>query len=80
MFALGQSDSGSVVLKSVVLIAAVASGPVVGMVWEGLNATKVGRDMLGATNPQASAPGTSSVFGLIPAWAASAVLRLHALV
>jgi nucleoside diphosphate kinase len=36
---------------------AVASGPVVGMVWEGLNACKVGRDMLGATNPQASAPG-----------------------
>lgn len=40
------------------------SGPVVGMVWEGLNATKVGRDMLGATNPQASAPGTFFVYFL----------------
>jgi len=28
------------------------------MVWEGLNAVKVGRQMLGATNPQDSAPGT----------------------
>jgi nucleoside diphosphate kinase len=34
------------------------------MVWEGLNATKVGRDMLGATNPQASAPGTFFVYFL----------------
>jgi nucleoside-diphosphate kinase len=35
-----------------------ASGPVVAMVWEGLNATKVGRMLLGETNPQASLPGT----------------------
>ena len=34
------------------------SGPVVAMVWEGLNAVKTGRVMLGATNPADSAPGT----------------------
>ena len=34
-----------------------ASGPVVGMVWQGLDAVKTGRTMLGATNPLASAPG-----------------------
>ena len=34
------------------------SGPVVGMVWEGLDAVKTGRKMLGATNPLASEPGT----------------------
>lgn len=28
------------------------------MVWEGLDAVKTGRAMLGATNPLASAPGT----------------------
>lgn len=28
------------------------------MVWEGLNAVKTGRVMLGATNPADSAPGT----------------------
>lgn len=33
------------------------SGPVVGMVWEGLDAVKTGRKMLGATNPLASEPG-----------------------
>ena len=38
-----------------------ASGPVVAMVWQGLDAVKTGRAMLGATNPLASAPGTSSV-------------------
>ena len=37
-----------------------ASGPVVAMVWEGLDAVKTGRAMLGATNPLASAPGPSS--------------------
>lgn len=36
-----------------------ASGPVVAMVWQGLDAVKTGRVMLGATNPLASAPGTS---------------------
>ncbi|KIP06002.1 hypothetical protein PHLGIDRAFT_107499 [Phlebiopsis gigantea 11061_1 CR5-6] len=40
------------------LIKYMASGPVVGMVWEGLDAVKTGRSMLGATNPLASSPGT----------------------
>merc|ERR1712154_316266 len=40
------------------LIKYMASGPVVAMVWEGLNAVKTGRVMLGATNPADSAPGT----------------------
>jgi len=35
-----------------------SSGPIVGMVWEGNNVIAVGRQMLGATNPQQSAPGT----------------------
>ena len=35
-----------------------ASGPVVPMVWEGLNSVKTGRTLLGATNPADSAPGT----------------------
>ncbi|KAK4137507.1 NDK-domain-containing protein [Trichocladium antarcticum] len=34
------------------------SGPICAMVWEGLDAVKTGRVMLGATNPLASAPGT----------------------
>eukprot|EP00601_Ochromonadales_sp_CCMP2298_P001970 CAMPEP_0173181724 /NCGR_PEP_ID=MMETSP1141-20130122/7434_1 /TAXON_ID=483371 /ORGANISM="non described non described, Strain CCMP2298" /LENGTH=142 /DNA_ID=CAMNT_0014104725 /DNA_START=84 /DNA_END=512 /DNA_ORIENTATION=- len=34
------------------------SGPVVAMVWEGKNVVKTGRQMLGATNPADSAPGT----------------------
>lgn len=34
------------------------SGPVVGMVWEGKDAVKTGRKMLGETNPTASLPGT----------------------
>ncbi|XP_054715935.1 LOW QUALITY PROTEIN: nucleoside diphosphate kinase-like [Uloborus diversus] len=33
-------------------------GPVVPMVWEGLNIVKTGRDIIGATNPMESAPGT----------------------
>lgn len=40
------------------LIAYMSSGPVVAMVWEGKNAVKTGRTMLGATNPADSAPGT----------------------
>ncbi|KAK0425693.1 hypothetical protein QR680_009326 [Steinernema hermaphroditum] len=40
------------------LIEYMASGPVVAMVWQGLDAVKQGRVMLGATNPLASAPGT----------------------
>ena len=35
-----------------------ASGPVVPMVWEGLNVVKTGRVMLGETNPKDSLPGT----------------------
>jgi len=34
------------------------SGPVAAMVWEGRDAVKTGRSILGATNPLASAPGT----------------------
>jgi nucleoside-diphosphate kinase len=37
-----------------------ASGPVVAMVWEGLDAVSTGRAMLGATNPLASAAGSSA--------------------
>lgn len=40
------------------LVTYMSSGPVVPMVWEGLNAVKTGRVMLGATNPADSAPGT----------------------
>lgn len=39
------------------LIKYMASGPVVGIVFEGLDAVKTGRAILGATNPLASAPG-----------------------
>lgn len=35
-----------------------SSGPVFAMVWEGLDAVKTGRKMLGETNPLDSAPGT----------------------
>ncbi|TGJ79528.1 hypothetical protein E0Z10_g9235 [Xylaria hypoxylon] len=34
------------------------SGPICAMVWEGRDAVKTGRTLLGATNPLASAPGT----------------------
>ncbi|XP_049544728.1 nucleoside diphosphate kinase [Anopheles darlingi] len=40
------------------LVSYMSSGPVVPMVWEGLNAVKTGRKMLGATNPADSEPGT----------------------
>ncbi|KAI9716178.1 MAG: nucleoside diphosphate kinase [Chrysothrix sp. TS-e1954] len=40
------------------LVAYMGSGPVCAMVWEGKNVVKTGRDILGATNPLASAPGT----------------------
>lgn len=40
------------------LVGYMSSGPVVPMVWEGLNVVKTGRVMLGATNPADSAPGT----------------------
>jgi len=35
-----------------------SSGPIVGMVWEGRNAIQIGRQMLGATKPIESAPGS----------------------
>ena len=40
------------------LIKYMNSGPVVPMVWQGLNVVKTGRVMLGETNPTTSAPGT----------------------
>ncbi|XP_055341472.1 nucleoside diphosphate kinase A-like [Paramacrobiotus metropolitanus] len=40
------------------LVKYMGSGPVVAMVWEGLQAVSTGRKMLGATNPLDSAPGT----------------------
>ncbi|KAJ7172682.1 nucleoside diphosphate kinase [Mycena filopes] len=40
------------------LIKYMASGPVVAMVWQGLDAVKTGRVMLGATNPLQSAVGS----------------------
>ena len=40
------------------LIKYMNSGPVVPMVWQGLNVVKTGHVMLGETNPAASAPGT----------------------
>merc|ERR1712037_509852 len=40
------------------LIEYMMMGPVVAMVWEGDNAVKTGRVMLGATNPADSLPGT----------------------
>ncbi|KAI9834579.1 MAG: nucleoside diphosphate kinase [Sarea resinae] len=40
------------------LITYMLSGPICAMVWEGRDAVKTGRVLLGATNPLASAPGT----------------------
>ncbi|KXX76539.1 Nucleoside diphosphate kinase [Madurella mycetomatis] len=40
------------------LVSYMNSGPIAAMVWEGVDAVKTGRAMLGATNPLASAPGT----------------------
>ncbi|KAF8540346.1 nucleoside diphosphate kinase-like protein [Trichophaea hybrida] len=40
------------------LIEYMNSGPICAMVWEGRDAVKTGRVLLGATNPLASAPGT----------------------
>ncbi|TFK72534.1 NDK-domain-containing protein [Pluteus cervinus] len=40
------------------LIKYMASGPVVGMVWQGLDAVKTGRAILGTTNPLQSPIGT----------------------
>ncbi|KAI9891258.1 MAG: nucleoside diphosphate kinase [Vezdaea aestivalis] len=40
------------------LIKYMLSGPICAMVWEGRDAVKTGRVLLGATNPRDSAPGT----------------------
>ncbi|KAI0123931.1 nucleoside-diphosphate kinase [Xylariales sp. AK1849] len=40
------------------LVQYMLSGPIAAMVWEGRDAVKTGRVLLGATNPLASAPGT----------------------
>ncbi|KAJ9604764.1 nucleoside diphosphate kinase Ndk1 [Cladophialophora chaetospira] len=40
------------------LVTYMLSGPIVAMVWEGRDACKTGRAILGATNPLASNPGT----------------------
>lgn len=40
------------------LVSYFSSGAIVAMVWEGKDAIKTGRAILGATNPNASAPGT----------------------
>lgn len=40
------------------LVKYMSSGPVCAMIWEGKNVVKAGRVLLGATNPQDSAPGT----------------------
>ena len=40
------------------LVEFMSSGPVVAMVWEGLDAVATGRRMLGETDPRASLPGT----------------------
>merc|ERR1711979_160456 len=40
------------------LIEYMNSGPICAMVWEGKNVVKMGRMMLGETNPQASLPGS----------------------
>ncbi|CAD6501356.1 BgTH12-01608 [Blumeria graminis f. sp. triticale] len=40
------------------LITYMGSGPICAMIWEGRDAVKTGRTILGATNPLASLPGT----------------------
>lgn len=40
------------------LVDFITSGPVFAMVWEGENVVKTARQMIGATNPVESAPGT----------------------
>lgn len=40
------------------LVDFVTSGPVVAMVWEGKDAIKIGRSMIGATKPVDALPGT----------------------
>ncbi|KAK7939719.1 hypothetical protein WMY93_003045 [Mugilogobius chulae] len=40
------------------LVTYMSSGPVVAMVWQGLDVVKTGRKMMGQTNPSNSMPGT----------------------
>ncbi|KAL2040703.1 hypothetical protein N7G274_006682 [Stereocaulon virgatum] len=40
------------------LVTYMLSGPICAMVWQGRDAVKTGRTLLGATNPRDSAPGT----------------------
>ncbi|NLX90793.1 MAG: nucleoside-diphosphate kinase [Firmicutes bacterium] len=40
------------------LVSFITSGPVVAMIWEGLNAIQVVRSMMGKTDPQEALPGT----------------------
>lgn len=40
------------------LVGFITSGPIVAMVWEGENAIKLARNVIGATNPGDAAPGT----------------------
>ncbi|GAB7360664.1 hypothetical protein MBLNU230_g0543t1 [Neophaeotheca triangularis] len=40
------------------LVTYMGSGPICAMVWQGREACKIGRQILGATNPKDSAPGT----------------------
>ncbi|KAF2436766.1 nucleoside diphosphate kinase [Tothia fuscella] len=40
------------------LVSYMASGPICAMIWEGRDAVKTGRSILGATNPKDSLPGT----------------------
>jgi nucleoside-diphosphate kinase len=47
------------------LIKYMASGPVVAMVWQGLDAVKTGRVMLGATNPLQSPVGMYNPLSLL---------------
>lgn len=46
------------------LVDFISSGPVCAMVWEGEDAVSTARTMIGATNPRASSPGTSTFFTL----------------
>lgn len=58
------------------LIKYMNSGPICAMVWEGKDAVKTGRTILGATNPLASAPGTiRGDFALVRFL--SSILRLY---
>merc|ERR550519_3207102 len=53
------------------LVKYMASGPVLAMVWEGLNVVKTGRVLLGETNPVDSLPGTirgDSVVEVLCVW------------